>query len=78
MRIKQRIKFTGKNLHEMFYLPCVKSILKSGDDTPVLVLNPQTLYHCNNTCVVFVGDFVEELENGTWQVIRMMFNKVRL
>ena len=78
MKVKQRIKFTGKNLHEMFYLPCVKSVLKSDDDKPILILNPKMLYHCNNTSLVFVGDFVEELENGTWQVIRMMFNKVRL
>lgn len=78
MRVKQRIKFTGKNLHEMFYLPCVKSILKADDDKPVLVMKPETLYHCNTTCVAFTGDFIEELENGSWQVIRMQFNKIRL
>jgi hypothetical protein len=78
MRVKQRIKFTGKNLHEIFNLPCVKSMLKDDDDKPVLIMKPEKLYHCNNTCVVFVGDFIEELDNGTWQVIRMQFNKIRL
>ena len=78
MRVKQRIKFRGVNLHEMFKLPCVKSILKSDDDTPVLIMKPDTLYHCNTTCVAFVGDFIEELDNGTWQVIRMQYNKIRL
>ncbi len=41
MKIIQTISFTGTiGLTQLFRLPCVKGILKSGGDTPVLILKP--------------------------------------
>lgn len=35
----EQIQFTGRNLTEMFRLPCVQAIIKGTDGRPILELN---------------------------------------
>ena len=71
MQTLRQIEFTGKNLNDVFSLPCLKSILKV-DDRPILViwgdmmLNPSDR---TNACVR-VGDTLIEYENGKWSIAR--------
>ena len=39
MKEVRRVKFTGKNLNDVFALPCVKKIIKIVNK-PQLVINP--------------------------------------
>ena len=36
--MRQKIHFTGKNLNDVFFLPCVVGIMKMDSDEPFLVL----------------------------------------
>lgn len=67
MKINRLIKFTGKNLNDVFGLPCVKAIIKSGDE-PILVLWPDKTMGVERT--VIKGDLLIQYENGKWFVDR--------
>lgn len=67
MKINKVIKFTGKNLNDVFDLPCVKAIIKSGDD-PILVLWSDKTIGVEHT--VIKGDLLIQYENGKWFVDR--------
>lgn len=78
MKTKQLIIFTGKNLNDLFELDCVKFIMKSEGE-PLLILNPKKVYACSQTtCVVMLGDIMEQMEDGTWKITRTTSNKVKL
>ena len=65
MKIKRLIKYTGKNLNDVFPLPCVKAIIKSGDE-PILVLWPDKTIGMERTCSK--GQTLVQYENGQWFV----------
>jgi hypothetical protein len=67
MKINRLIKFTGKNLNDVFGLPCVKAIIKSGDE-PILVLRPDKTMGMER--IVIKGDSLIQYENGKWFVDR--------
>lgn len=67
MKINRLIKFTGKNLNDVFGLPCVKAIIKSGDE-PILVLWSDKTMGMERT--VTKGDSLIQYENGKWFVDR--------
>lgn len=65
MKIRRKIQFTGKNLYDVFSLPCVKAIIKTGDATPVLILWP----HCTHGIYVApIGTTLTQFEDGHWEV----------
>jgi hypothetical protein len=67
MQLKRKIEFTGKNLNDVFNLPCVKAILKV-ETKPVLVLwITKVLTHSRKT--VEIGDILVQYENGQWAVL---------
>lgn len=68
MRIKRRIEFTGKNLNDVFNLPCLKCIIKI-DSKPVLVLLNTTLVSRSRPFVE-IGDKLVQYDDGQWEVIR--------
>ena len=68
MKTKQTIKFSGRNIDEIFRLPCVKAVIKSDNDEPVLIMKPNKML-AQSSCVAFVGDTIEELEDSTWNII---------
>ena len=72
MRIIRQIEFTGKNLNDIFNLPCVWKILKGLDKKPVVVVYNNMLKDQNQRLhdCCYVGDFLVEFENGQWAIIR--------
>ena len=59
------IEFTGKNLDDMFKLPCVKCVLKV-DGEPVLVLHSEMMHNSKNICRL--KDSLVQYTTGTWSV----------
>jgi hypothetical protein len=64
MNIKRTIKFTGKNLNDVFGLPCVRAILKIEDE-PMLSMIPRMM---KNVYLVNPGDTILEYDDGTFGV----------
>ena len=68
MKEVRRIKFTGKNLNDVFLLPCVKRINKIGT-MPELVFNHKMMDGFSQLTGE-PGDELVEYDNGLWKVIR--------
>ena len=69
MKEVRRIKFTGKNLNDVFALPCVKKIIKIINQ-PQLVIDGFTLLGNPLMDVARPGDELVEYENGGWRIIK--------
>ena len=72
MKEVRRVKFTGKNLNDVFALPCVRKIIKI-DDKPLLVIN-QFMIVGNplmDAVVVRIGDELVEYDNGQWEIVKI-------
>lgn len=70
MKIKKRIHFTGKNLNDVFNLPCVKNIMKYEsvvECEPILILD-RLKVEVNSKTTVEVGDTLVQYINGKWAV----------
>ena len=65
MKIQRIINYTGKNLNDVFALPCVKGIIKVNN-APYLVLW-RDMAHGDN-CVARPGDDLVQYTNGKWSV----------
>lgn len=68
MQLKRKIEFTGKNLNDVFNLPCVKAILKV-DAKPVLVLYIMKVVS-RSSKTAEIGDTLVQYEDGSWEVMR--------
>lgn len=70
-KIRRVITFTGKNLNDVFGLPCVKLIMKAGDE-PLLVLRSECMRRSADVCrcAVKVGEKLVEYDNREWEVER--------
>lgn len=64
-KIIRQIHFTGKNLNDVFTLSCVKSIIKTEDGSPVLILDSRMVVSTN---VCLVGDMLREWTDEKWEV----------
>ena len=64
-KIIRQIHFTGKNLNDVFTLSCVKSIIKTEDGSPVLILDSRMVVSTN---VCLVGDMLREWTDDKWEV----------
>ena len=62
--MRQKIHFTGKNLNDVFFLPCVAGILKDGDG-PFLALRTD---YMSGKFFVYIGDWLVEEDDGKWHV----------
>ena len=69
MKEVRRIKFTGKNLNDVFALPCVKKIIKIVNK-PQLVINSFMLVGNPLMDVTHIGDELVEYEDGRWEIVR--------
>ena len=65
MKVLQQRTYTGKNLSEVFELPCVKAVIKF-DGKPVLVLWRDVVR--GDKCIVFSGNTLVQYTNGTWSI----------
>jgi len=65
--MKQEIKVSGKNLNDLFALPCVKAILKCEDelDGNVLIVAEDSK---NGFLYAIEGDKFVEDDDGHWKV----------
>jgi hypothetical protein len=68
MKELRRIKFTGKNLNDVFALPCVKKIVKIINE-PQLIIYYFMLADKSKTEVVRIGDELVEYEDGRWEIV---------
>jgi hypothetical protein len=67
MKEVRRIKFTGKNLNDVFALPCVDKIVKIIN-RPQLVINPSILLKTSSN-VANIGDELVEYEDEQWEIV---------
>lgn len=70
MKIQKTIVFTGKNLNDVFGLPCVKAIMKPDkeDGTAVLVCYRAMMCGLNN--LAYTGDTLIQYTDGTWEIVK--------
>lgn len=73
MKEVRRVKFTGKNLNDVFALPCVRKILKIVNK-PQLVINPFLMVGNPLMDVARIGDELVEYENGQWEIVTNSMN----
>lgn len=73
--MKQKIQFTGKNLNEIFALPCVYRIEKDFSTTlhghiieNVYVVARARNSICSNILIVEYGDWLVQDDKGIWHV----------
>ena len=69
MKEIRRIKFTDKNLNDVFALPCVKKIIKISHQ-PMLVIYPHLLVGNPLFDVVTIGDELVGYDNGMWKIVK--------
>lgn len=70
MKEVRRIKFTGKNLNDVFALPCVDKIVKIID-TPQLVLDTRVMaFPPLIRTTARPGDELVEYDDGLWEIER--------
>ena len=67
MKEVRRVKFTGKNLNDVFALPCVKRIIKVFNK-PQLVIDPFMMVESFRMPLVQIGDELVEYDNGQWEI----------
>lgn len=72
----EQIQFTGRNLTEMFRLPCVQAIIKGTDGRPILELNRAMMSDGRSAC--FPGQWLVGPLAGKWKVINNNFKKQAL
>lgn len=65
-KVIRKIEFTGKNLNDIFYLPCVESIAKIRGHQFVMLFI--TMTNAPGQSVAGIGDFIVEYDNGKWGV----------
>lgn len=64
MKKVREIEFTGKNLNDVFALPCVLAIIKI-EDQPMLILDHRMTV---GEYLADPGDTLVEYENGKWWI----------
>ena len=67
MKEVRRIKFTGKNLNDVFALPCVRKIIKIIN-TPRLVIYSDMLVGNPLMDVATIGSEIVEYDDGRWKI----------
>ena len=64
--MRQKIHFTGKNLNDVFFIPCVLAIMKLDSDEPFLVLRNGL---SDGFHYAVIGDCLVEVDVGKWPVV---------
>ena len=69
MKEVRRIKFTGKNLNDVFALSCVSKIVKVKGQ-PRLVIDSDKIVNYPMLNIASIGDDLVEYDNGEWDIIK--------
>lgn len=64
--MRQKIHFTGKNINDVFFLPCVGAIVKEDSGEPFLALRTDCM--SGKFPFVYIGDWLVEEDDGKWHV----------
>lgn len=64
--MRQKIHFTGKNLNDVFFLPCVGGMPKTEGGKPFLILRAE--YMSDRSCFADIGDWLVERDDGMWHI----------
>ena len=65
MKVTEAIKFEGKNLTDVFNLPCVDGVYKDKDDNPVVMLKAE---HTHGRRDLHKNEYLCKFDSGLWQV----------
>ena len=65
MRVVLDIHFDGKNIDDIFNLPCISSIVKDKDNKPIASLYREST---EGRTTLSLGDHICQYESGLWQV----------
>ena len=68
MPIIRQIEFTGKNLNDIFNLPCVQSIRKSTYDLEPIVKLWESYMRSRDYNEALIGDTLVEYDDGKWAI----------
>ena len=63
--MRQKIHFTGTNLNDVFFLPCVSAIMKLDNDEPFIILR---IGMSDGSHYAVIGDWLVEEDGGKWHV----------
>lgn len=63
--MRQKIHFTGKNINDIFFLPCVCGVMKMDGDEPFLILRDGL---SDGSHYAGIGDWLVEEYCGKWHV----------
>ena len=69
MKIIRQIEFTGKNLNDIFNLPCVKSIHKSTYDLMPIVTLWESYMNGDDYNEAYIGYTLVEFEDKKWAIL---------
>lgn len=65
MKIVEAIKFEGKNLDEIFKLPCVDGVVKGDNDKPMVFLKEKAT---KGRRICHVNDYICKFKSGLYQI----------
>lgn len=65
MKVVLDLFFSGKNVNDIYNLPCVMAIMKDKNGKPAAVLSKE---HTKGRTISRIGDHIVKYESGVWQV----------
>ena len=65
MKFKQAIAFDGRNLNDIFRLPCVQAVEKGENGKPYIKLYASCT---DGKLIATVGTVLVQFSNDTWQI----------
>lgn len=65
MKVILDISFDGRNINDIYNLPCVMAVTKDAGGKPAVLLKET---HTKGRTIARLGDHICQYENGLWQV----------
>ena len=65
MKVILDIHFNGKNINDIYNLPCVMAVTKDAGGKPAAILKST---HTKGRTIARIGDHICQYESGLWQV----------
>jgi len=74
MKIRRTIEFSGKNLNDVFSLPCVKCIMKVDETDRYNGMKGGMLLVCYRVmmrggCIAKIGDRLVQYTDNSWEIL---------
>lgn len=65
MKVILDISFDGRNINDIYNLPCVMAVTKDAGGNPAVILKKT---HTKGRTIARLGDHICQYESGLWQV----------